>query len=93
MMEPDGREAQMADANRSQQVTLGCGTLILIALIVLFFSGRGGDDVKHEVQNLDSSVKQLKTAIDSQSDQIKALRQTLGEMRTKASPKEGAEKR
>ena len=94
MRESDGREAQMADANRSQQVNLGCGTLILIALIVLIFSGRGGDEVKREIQSLDSTVQQMKSAIDLQSDQIKALRQTLEEdMRTKTPPKEGAEKR
>ena len=31
----------MADERRTRQVSLGCGTLILIALIVLIFSGRG----------------------------------------------------
>jgi hypothetical protein len=93
LMEPDGRETQMADADRSTQVSLGCGTLILIALIVLMFSGRSGDEVKREIQSLDSTVRQLKTAIDSQSDQIKALRQTMEDMRTKTSPLEGAEKR
>jgi len=83
----------MADANRSQQVSLGCGTLILIALIVLIFSGRGGDEVKREIQSLDSTVQQMKSAIDMQSDQIKALRQTLEDMKMKTSPKEGTEKR
>jgi hypothetical protein len=29
----------MLDEKRTQHVTLGCGTLILIALIVMFFSG------------------------------------------------------
>jgi type II secretory pathway component PulM len=62
---------------RSQQVSLGCGTLILIALIVLIFSGGRNDEVRREVQNLDSSIRQLKTAVESQAEEIKALRQTL----------------
>jgi type II secretory pathway component PulM len=82
----------MADFNRSQQVNLGCGTLILIALIVIIFGGGRNDGAKQEVQSLDSTIRQLKTAIDSQADQIKALRQAIESMRAKT-PQDEAEKK
>ena len=43
---------EMADENRTQQASLGCGTLILIALIVLIFSGRGNGDLEREIHAL-----------------------------------------
>lgn len=65
----------MADDNRTQQVNLGCGTLILIALIVLIFSGRG--DLEREVQGLRSEVGDLKKSIEAQTSEIKQLQQKL----------------
>ena len=52
-MSTDGRAN--AD-NRSQQATLGCGTLILIALIVMFFS-------KGDTKDLEREVKELRTEV------------------------------
>lgn len=46
----------------SQTVNLGCGTLILIALIVMFFSGRG-NDLEKEIKALRSDVQALKTEV------------------------------
>lgn len=66
----------MADDNRTQQVSLGCGTLILIALIVMFFSGRGGD-LEREVRGLRSEVGELKNSIEAQSAAIRQLRDRL----------------
>jgi hypothetical protein len=64
----------MADDRRTQQVTLGCGTLILIALIVSIFSGRPGlGDLEQEVRGLRSDIGELKNTIEAQSAQIKAL--------------------
>jgi hypothetical protein len=64
----------MADDRRTQQVTLGCGTLILIALIVSIFSGRPGlEELEREVRGLRSDIGELKKAIEVQSGQIKAL--------------------
>lgn len=62
---------------RTQQVSLGCGTLILIALIVLIFSGRGNDDLQREVHGLRSEVGELKQAIEAQADQLQQLREML----------------
>jgi len=70
----------MANDKRTHQVSLGCGTLILIALIVLFFSGRGVGDLEREVQGLRSEVGQLKTAVESQTDQIKVLQEKVDKL-------------
>jgi hypothetical protein len=67
----------VADEKRTQQVTLGCGTLILIAVIVALFSHPGVGNLEQEVRNLRSDVGELKKAVESQSAEIKALRQKL----------------
>jgi Sec-independent protein translocase protein TatA len=67
--------------DRSSQVSLGCGTLILIALIILIFSGGRNEEVRREVRNLDWAIRELKTAVEAQADEIKTLRQTLEAVR------------
>jgi hypothetical protein len=67
----------MADEKRTQQATLGCGTLILIAVIVALFSHPGVGDLEREVRNLRSDVGELKKAVEAQSAEIKALRTKL----------------
>jgi hypothetical protein len=73
----------MADDNRTQQVSLGIGTLILIALIVMIFGG-GSGGIKREVQGLQSevgdlrkAVGDLRKAVDAQSTEIRQLRDRL----------------
>jgi hypothetical protein len=63
----------MAEGNQGQAVSLGCGTLILIALIVLFFSNRGRDGVLREVGALRSEVRDLRKLVEEQSVLIKTL--------------------
>jgi hypothetical protein len=67
----------MANDSRTNQVSLGCGTLILIALIVLIFSGRGKGDVEAEVRGLRNEVQDLKRAVDAQTQQLSAIRARL----------------
>ncbi len=67
----------MADENRTQQVSLGCGTLILIALIVMIFSSPRVDEIQSEVQGLQSEVTQLKGSVEALSEQIRLLREKL----------------
>jgi hypothetical protein len=67
----------MADDKRTQQVSLGCGTLILIALIVMIFGGRGTSDLEREVNGLRSEVGGLRKAIEAQAGEIKLLQQKL----------------
>jgi len=67
----------MLDEKRSQHVTLGCGTLILIALIVLSFSRPGSADPERDMQSLRSEVGEVKKALDSQTSEIRQLREQL----------------
>ena len=67
----------MADDKRSQQASLGCGSLILIALIVLIFSGRGTGDLEREVHGLRSEVGELKNVVIAQTVEIKLLQAKL----------------
>jgi hypothetical protein len=64
----------MSDNNRSSQtVNLGCGTMILIALIVLIFSNRGRDDITRELRGLRTDVTELRKAVDAQTTVLKSL--------------------
>jgi outer membrane murein-binding lipoprotein Lpp len=55
----------MAEMN-SNKAQLGCGTLILIALIVFFFSGRTGvDDLKRNIEDLNTQVIVLQQKVDA----------------------------
>ena len=68
----------------SQKASLGCGTLILIAIIVLIFGNAGNEELSQDMQQLrqqvsglDSSVQQLETALQEQSRQLKVIRELL----------------
>jgi hypothetical protein len=75
----------MAEGNRNEQVSLGCGTLILIALIVLFFSGRGVDDLERQVHGLRADVAELKKVIEAQTNKIQQLQKKVDQPRLEAS--------
>lgn len=64
---------------QTQGVSLGCGTLILISLIVILFSGRGDRGVRRDVRALRSEVAELKKSVDAQSAEIKVLQQKIDE--------------
>jgi Sec-independent protein translocase protein TatA len=66
-----------------QEVSLGCGTLILIALIVLIFGRGGTSDLEREVKGLRSEVGELKKAVEAQTSQIKALQDKLDKTKGK----------
>jgi hypothetical protein len=70
-------EVAMADEKRTQQATLGCGTFILIALIVAIFSHPGVSNLEREVHGLRSEVGELRKSIDAQSTEIRALRERI----------------
>jgi len=65
----------MTEENRSQSVSLGCGTLILIAAIVYFFSNHriGHDEMKSEIGKLRVEITDLRKAVEAQSELIKIL--------------------
>jgi type II secretory pathway component PulM len=61
------------DDSNSQRATLGCGTLILIALIVMFFSGPSVKQLEKEIKALRTDVAELKSTVDRQTQAIEAL--------------------
>ncbi len=70
--------------DNSQKANLGCGTLILIAIIVLVFGNTGNEELSQDMQQLrqqvsglDTSVQQLETALQAQSRQLKLIRELL----------------
>jgi hypothetical protein len=67
----------MTDDKRTQQATLGCGTFILIALIVLFFSRPGIDDLEREMRSLRAEVGEVSKTLQSQTAEIKRLAEKL----------------
>ena len=54
-------------------VNLGCGTLIIIAVIVYVFGRAGSDDVQAELNSLRSSVRKLQQSVDMQTHGIERL--------------------
>ena len=54
------------------RATLGCGTLILIALIVIIFSGAGIDAIQKD-------VREMKAELEVLQDEIELLRIKLDE--------------
>ena len=77
----DGHEPNLADEDKprrvklveGQEVSLGCGTLILIALIVMAFGRSSTNELEREVRGLRSDVGELKQAVETQTKQIEAL--------------------
>ena len=67
----------MSDDRRTQQASLGCGTLILIALIVMFFGGRNTNDLEHEIRRLRSDVGELTAAVEQQTTEVRSMREQL----------------
>jgi hypothetical protein len=71
------------DNPMQQQATLGCGSLILIALIVLIFGRSNVNELEKEIKSLSGEVKGLKQSVDSQSVQLKDLREGLEKTKAK----------
>lgn len=57
----------------TDSVQLGCGTLIIIALIVMFFSGsRDTKDMRKQLDDLGRKVERLEQKIDSLTGKLDA---------------------
>jgi hypothetical protein len=67
----------MPELIREHRVQLGCGTLILIALIVMFFSRTDTNELENEIRGLRSEVGEIKKLIETQSGEIRQLREKL----------------
>jgi hypothetical protein len=66
--------------DKNQKVSLGCGTLILIALIVIIFGNADSDKLRHDIQTLSNDVKSLQSSIQSQSRQIYELKEVIEDL-------------
>ncbi len=76
----------MADDRRSGPVSLGCGTLIVIGLIVLIFSGGGRiQNMEDELRNMSRDVRSLRAVIETQNQtseqQTRAIEKQTQEIR------------
>lgn len=61
----------MSDVAGNNKVQLGCGTLIVIGIIVMIFSGdRGSSQLRAEIQPLNQKIDRLESKIDSLSKQL-----------------------
>ena len=67
----------MPESIREHRVQLGCGTLIVIALIVMFFSRGDTDDLENEISGLRSEVGEIKKLIEVQTGEIRQLKEKL----------------
>ena len=70
-------------------VSLGCGTLILIALIVLFFSSHPDnnlENIRPELQRLQNQVSGLRDAIRDQTREIATLQQQIKRLESNRPP-------
>jgi hypothetical protein len=63
--------------DRYPAASLGCGTLIIIALIVALFSNAGYQRTAMELTSLRNQVEELKRSVDAQTDQIRGLKELI----------------
>lgn len=57
----------------SQQVGLGCGTLLLITLIVWFFTAGAADDVERKVDRLTYQLARMEKTLNDMQERLEAL--------------------
>jgi predicted ribosome quality control (RQC) complex YloA/Tae2 family protein len=77
--------------NQNDKVSLGCGTLILIVLIVMIFGNMGSQNLepqihslKNSIQDLERTTGKLENKIDQQTQHIEALRREIRRGRPEA---------
>ena len=68
-----GRELGVFARTGMTPTRLGCGTLIIIAIIVAVFSQAGQDDVTRDVSRLRGTIATLEDSVGSQSAEIRNL--------------------
>jgi peptidoglycan hydrolase CwlO-like protein len=77
------KDADMA-MNRNETVSLGCGTLIIIALIVMFLGNANQQDLATRInemqKNIDAlteSIRRIENKLDEQTKDIESIRRNL----------------
>jgi len=64
-------------SDRYPAASLGCGTLIISALIVALFSNAGYRKTAEELASLRNQVEELKKSVNAQTDQIRGLKELI----------------
>lgn len=65
----------------NHKASLGCGTLILIALIVLIFGNHQNTDLNRSIQRLSSQINTIEQETNSQSEALKKIESELKSLR------------
>ena len=63
----------------ARPATLGCGTLLLIGLVVWIFAGTKVKELRDEVARLRSEVTKIKKAVNQEAAELRALRKAIEE--------------
>ena len=67
----------MSDERHSQQATLGCGTLILIGIVVILVTHGGFGEIDDSVSRLRNSVDGLRVEVQQLEQKIDKLTERL----------------
>jgi septal ring factor EnvC (AmiA/AmiB activator) len=71
----------MTTPDNNTKASLGCGSLILIAIIVLIFSNGKNDEMEVELRGARTSIKSLESEIEAQSDTLSRIEDELKKLR------------
>ena len=63
--------------DKNQKASLGCGTLILIGLIVMFFGNMGQEDMAEQIRSLSDDIQKLEQSVTAQTRQIESLNERM----------------
>ncbi|MCK4624709.1 MAG: hypothetical protein KAV00_05310 [Phycisphaerae bacterium] len=63
--------------DKNQKASLGCGTLILIGLIVMFFGNMGQKDMAKQIRSLSDDIQKLERSVTAQTRQIESLNERM----------------
>ncbi len=61
----------------NRNTTFGCGTIILIIIIVLIFGNTGSQQVEREIKMLDAKIDKLGSMVKKQSETIEELNKKI----------------
>ncbi len=63
--------------DRYPPASLGCGTVVIIAFVVLIVSSAGSQKTTEELTRLRQEVEALKASVDAQTDEIRGLKELI----------------
>lgn len=74
----------MTSPDSSAKASLGCGSLILIAIIVLIFSNGKNEELEKQLRDTRSEIKELKAEVATQSSTLSRIEDSLRKLREKS---------